>query len=221
MRWVFPETGLEQFELSIPDSPNTCVVILPTSDYSHRLIGSEIVEAGRMKPLRKNAFSSGRYAVHLAQSELGLEPSEILAAGRRPIWPAGQVGAITHSNDFAAAIVSCDLLSIGLDIERLGRIKEKLYDKLFTPLELASINEMADWEVETVIFSAKESIYKAIYFMLRRYVNFKEVELSLNAEDSSFFVSYIGEDMTSLRNHETRGYWSVCKDHVLTVVEIR
>ena len=98
-----------------------------------------------MKPLRKNAFSSGRFAVHLAQNELGLEASEILAVGRRPIWPAGQVGAITHSNDFAAAIVSCDLLSVGMDIERLGRIKEKLYDKFFTPRELASINEMTDW----------------------------------------------------------------------------
>ena len=221
MRWVFPETGLEQFELSIPDSPNTCVAILPISDYSDRLIGSEIVEAGHMKPLRKNAFSSGRYAVHLAQNELGLEPSEILAIGRRPIWPAGQVGAITHSNDFAAAIVSCDLLSVGLDIERLGRIKEKLYDKFFTPSELASINDMTDWEVETIIFSAKESIYKAIYFIVQRYVKFKEVELTLNAEDSSFSVSYIGENVMLLRNLETRGYWSIGKDHVLTVVEIR
>ena len=182
MRWVFPETGLEQFELSTPGSPNTCVAILPTSDYSHRLIGSEIVEAGHMKPLRKNAFSSGRYAVHLAQNELELAPAEILAIGSRPIWPEGQVAAITHSNDFAAAIVSCDLLSVGMDIEMLGRIKEKLYDKFFTPSELASINEMTDWEVETIIFSAKESIYKAIYFMVQRYVKFKEVELTLHFE---------------------------------------
>ena len=80
---------------------------------------------------------------------------------------------------------------------------------------------MTDWEGETIIFSAKESIYKAIYFILRRYVNFKEVELTLNAEDSSFSVSYIGENMMSLRDHKTRGYWSVWKDHVLTVVEIR
>ena len=108
-----------------------------------------------------------------------------------------------------------------MDIERLGRIKEKLYDKFFTPSELASINEMTDWEVETIIFSAKESIYKAIYFIVQRYVKFKEVELTLNAEDSSFSVSYIGENMMSLRNLETRGYWSICKDHVLTVVEIR
>ena len=221
MRWVFPETELEQFEFSIPDSPNTCVAILSTSDYSHKLIGSEIVKAGHMKRLRKNAFSSGRYAAHLAQNELGLEPSEILAAGRKPIWPAGQVGSITHSIDFAGAIVSCDLLSVGLDIERLGRIKEKLYDKFFTPSELASINEMTDWEAETIVFSAKESIYKAIYCMLRRYVNFKEVELTLNTEDSSFSVSYLGENMTSLQNHKTCGYWSVCKGHVLTVVEIR
>ena len=221
MRWVFPETGFEQFEFSIPESPNTCVAILSTSDYSRKLIGSEAAKAEHMKPLRKNAFSSGRYAVHLAQNELGLEPSEILAAGRRPIWPAGQVGAITHSTDLAAAIVSCDVFSVGLDIERLGRIKEKLYDKFFTSLELESINEMTDREGETIIFSAKESIYKAIYFTLRRYVNFKEVELTLNAEDSSFSVSYIGENMASLRNHRTRGYWSVCKDHVLTLVEIR
>ena len=221
MRWVFPETGFEQFEFSIPESPNTCAAILSTSDYSHKLIGSEAAKAEHMKPSRKNAFSSGRYAVHLAQNELGLEPSEILAAGRRPIWPAGQVGAITHSTDFAAAIVSCDLLSVGLDIERLGRIKEKLYNKFFTSSELASISEMTGWEAESIIFSAKESIYKAIYFMLRRYVNFKEVELAINAEDSSFSVRYIGENMTSLRNLETRGYWSICKNHVLTIVEIR
>ena len=221
MRWVFPEKGWEQFELSVPDLPNTCVAILPTSDYSHKLVGSEIVKAAHMKPLRKNAFSSGRYAAHLAQNELGVEPSEIFSAGRQPIWPAGQVGAITHSTDFAAAIVSRDLLSVGLDIERLGRIKENLYDKFFTPSELASINEMTGWEGETIIFSAKESIYKAIYFILRRYVNFKEVELALNIEDSTFSVSYIGENMMSLQHHKTCGYWSVCKDHVLTVVEIR
>ena len=41
------------------------------------------------------------------------------------------MGAIAHSSDLAAAIVSCDLLSVGLDIERLGRIKEKLYDKFY------------------------------------------------------------------------------------------
>ena len=221
MRWVFPETGLEQFEISIPDAPNTCAAILSTSDYSHKLIGSDAAKAEHMKPLRKNAFSSGRYAVHLAQNGLGLEPSEILAAGRQPIWPAGQVGAITHSTDFAAAIVSCDLLSVGLDIERLGRIKEKLYNKFFTSSELVSISEMTGWEAESIIFSAKESIYKAIYFIVQRYVNFKEVELTLNPGNSTFSVSYIGENMASLRDHRTRGYWSVCKDHVLTLVEIR
>ena len=131
------------------------------------------------------------------------------------------MGAITHSTDFAAAILSCDVLSVGLDIERLGRIKEKLYDKFFTPSELASINEVTDLEVETIIFSAKESIYKAIYFIVQRYVNFKEGELTLNPGNSTFSVSYIGENMMSLRNLETRGYWSVCKDHVLTAVEIR
>ena len=197
MRWVFPETGLEQFELSIPYSPNTCVVILTVSDYSHRLIGSEIAEAGRMKPLRKNAFSSGRYAVHLAQNELGLAPSEILAEGRRPIWPSGQVGAITHSNDFAAAIVSCDLLSVGLDIERLGRIKEKLYHKFFTAAELTLISQMPGSEVESILFSGKESVYKAIYFIVQRYVNFQEVELVLKPENSSLSLNNIAKNMAT------------------------
>ena len=65
------------------------------------------------------------------------------------------MGAITHSNDFAAAIVSCDLLSVGMDIERLGRIKEKLYDKFFTPSELASINEMTDGKLRPLYFLRK------------------------------------------------------------------
>ena len=106
MRWIFPETGLEQFELPIPGSPNTCVAILLISDYTHKLMGSEITKAEPMSSLRKNAFTSGRYAAHLAQNELGLEPSEIPASGRKPIWPAGQVGAITHSTKYAAAVVS-------------------------------------------------------------------------------------------------------------------
>ena len=157
-------------------------------------------------------------------SEVQLEAMDIEGIDVAVMFPSRGLSVLTRpnmDNDFAAAIVSCDLLSVGMDIERLGRIKEKLYDKFFTPSELASINEMTDWEVETIIFSAKESIYKAIYFIVQRYVKFKEVELTLNAEDSSFSVSYIGENMMSLRNLETRGYWSICKDHVLTAVEIR
>ena len=221
MRWVFLDTGLEQFELSIPGSPNTCVAILVISNYTHKLLGSEITKAEPMRSLRKNAFTSGRYAAHLAQNELGLEPSEIPALGRRPIWPVGQVGAITHSTKYAAAIVSEDLFSVGLDVERLGRIKEKLYHKLFTAAELDAINQMAGSEMESVIFSAKESIFKAIYSIVQRYVNFQEVELVLKPENSSFSVNYIGKNMASLQNLETIGYWSVFKDHVLTVVEIR
>ena len=221
MRWVFLETGLEQFQLPIPGSPNTCVAILLISDYSHKLLGSEITKAESMRSLRKNAFTSGRYAAHLAQNELGLEPSEIPALGRKPIWPAGQVGAITHSTKYAAAVVSEDLVGVGLDIERLGRVKEKLYQRLFTAAELALISQMPGSEVESILFSGKESVYKAIYFIVQRYVNFQEVELVLKPENSSFYVNYIGKNMASLQNLETLGYWSVFKDHVLTIVEIR
>ena len=221
MRWVFEDKGMEQFELSIPGSSNTCVAIISIADYSDKLLGSEVVKAALMKPLRKNAFSSGRHAVHLAQNELGLEPSEIPAAGRKPIWPIGQVGSITHSTDFAAAIVSRDLLSVGVDIERLGRIKQKLHNKFFTSTEISSISQMTEGGADSIIFSAKESIYKAIYSIVERYVNFQEVELILSPKNSTFSVSYMGENMSSLRNYETCGYGSVFKGHVLTVVEIR
>ena len=221
MRWVFPETALEQFKLLVPDLPHTCVAFLSVSDYTHKLIGSEVIKVERMKSSRKNAFSSGRYAAHLAQNDLGLKPSEIRASGRKPLWPAGQVGAITHSTKYAAAIVSYDLFSVGIDIERLGRIKEKLYKKFFTSAELTSISRMNSLEAESIIFSAKESIYKAIYHIVQRYVSFTEVELILKPENSSFSVNFIGENMAPLQNLKTFGYWSVFKDHVLTVVEVR
>ena len=131
------------------------------------------------------------------------------------------MGAITHSTKYAAAVVSEDLVGVGLDIERLGRVKEKLYQRLFTAAELALISQMPGSEVESILFSGKESVYKAIYFIVQRYVNFQEVELVLKPENSSFYVNYIGKNMASLQNLETLGYWSVFKDHVLTIVEIR
>ena len=103
----------------------------------------------------------------------------------------------------------------------MGRVKEKLYQRLFTAAELALISQMPGSEVESILFSGKESVYKAIYFIVQRYVNFQEVELVLKPENSSFYVNYIGKNMASLQNLETLGYWSVFKDHVLTVVEIR
>jgi enterobactin synthetase component D len=135
--------------------------------------------AGRLPPVRRREFVTGRTAIHAA---LGDPDIPILANDRRaPVLPAGWVGSISHKGALAAALVApAGEGWVGVDVERAAPPRVDIARRILTPREQACVLDRG--RAVTLRFAIKEAIYKAIDPHLRRYVAFTEVELDLDGE---------------------------------------
>jgi hypothetical protein len=114
-----------------------------------------------MFPGRRREFWMGRSAAHRALVDLGAADSPVLAARRRPVFPAGLTGSISHSAGAAVAIVaSADRFgSLGIDLE-LNPLPESASALVLGSEEL---ERFTDGQCScTEAFAAKEAVYKAL-----------------------------------------------------------
>jgi len=88
---------------------------------------------------RRDEFAAGRGAARRALSMLDIPSMPIPRADdRRPIWPGGIVGSISHAENVAAAIVGRaeDIDGVGLDIEAAAPLKKELLRHILTAEEV-------------------------------------------------------------------------------------
>ena len=129
---------------------------------------------------RRREFAAGRGAARRALGLLGIPPTPIPRADdRRPIWPRGIVGSISHAEGFAAAIVGRDeaFAGVGLDIEAAVPLASDLHRHILTPTELracAAAPMVGGAPRCMAAFVAKEALYKAIYPITRRFFGFQD-----------------------------------------------
>jgi 4'-phosphopantetheinyl transferase EntD len=142
---------------------------------------------------RQQEFCLGRAAAHEAlNSLLGQSIQPILKGSRgEPLWPEGIVGAITHSQGIAVAAVSHAKLSMGLgiDIERINRrVSRGISRHICLPAEEDWIRAQESEAAVRLImlFSAKESIFKACYPLEKVFLNYRDAELSWEPVDQEF-----------------------------------
>lgn len=134
---------------------------------------------------RLEDFSTGRYCAIKALEQLGINNSIIpIGKDREPIWPDGIVGSISHCDSLTGAIVakSSDHISLGLDIEEIGRVTPDLWDLVFTENEKNYLFRLSDEDIlvqSTAIFSIKEAFYKFQHPLTKTYLDFLEVEVAL------------------------------------------
>jgi enterobactin synthetase component D len=127
---------------------------------------------------RRRAFAVGRVAARDALERLLLHPPLPVLPGldREPCWPEGVVGSISHSGGWGLAAVDRvnRTMALGLDLEYLPEL---------SGMEIASfvadIDELqwigADPRRLLALFSAKESVYKALYPSCRAYFGFDAI----------------------------------------------
>jgi 4'-phosphopantetheinyl transferase EntD len=107
-----------------------------------------------------------------------------------PQWPPGIVGSITHCARYraAAAAHARDVLSIGLDAELDEVLPGGVLEAVSLPGErerlrgLMAVAPGTCWD--RLLFSAKETTYKAWFPLARRWLDFEDVDI--NARDGSF-----------------------------------
>lgn len=134
---------------------------------------------------RQSEFLAGRICAAEALALSGHRfqlPARDTASGR-PVWPAGHCGSITHSHGVAAAVTGptdC-WKGLGLDVERLilAPRAKRLSGAILVPDErhwLEGQDEQTVASRLTLIFSAKESLFKALNPLTGVYFGFQDAE---------------------------------------------
>ena len=134
---------------------------------------------------RKEHYRSGRICAGEVLSKLGTRGQPVLrdSQTREPLWPEGISGAITHSGNWAAAAAgkTSDVSGIGIDLEDLERqVDSRISRHVCIPEEQKWLQECEEDFLEKnlkIIFSAKESIFKAFFPYTRTYLHFHDARI--------------------------------------------
>lgn len=148
-------------------------------------------------PRRRSQFLAGRLAAKQALTfhQQSLAQVQVLVGGsREPIWPNKILGSISHSE--ATSIVSVSRQSsaksgLGIDIQQLidadfqAQISSTVLTEKDSLLLAFNSSKLASSLLFTVIFSAKESFFKAVFNTVGQYFDFSDVsivELNVNQQ---------------------------------------
>ena len=134
---------------------------------------------------RKEHYRSGRICAGEVLSKLGTLGQPVLRdpQTREPLWPEGISGAITHSGNWAAAAAgkTSEVSGIGIDLEDLEKqVDSRISRHVCIPEEKKWLQECGEDFLEQylkIIFSAKESIFKAFFPYSRTYLHFHDARI--------------------------------------------
>lgn len=174
---------------------------------------------------RRSEFATGRACAHHLLERLG-RPHEPLLRGARgaPVWPPGTVGSITHTDRFVAAAVSSDpgIASIGIDVESNEPLPEGVARIVCTDNELRALVALATAEPtiawDRLVFSAKESVYKAGFPVTSEWLGFQDVELVVDPGTGSFRATLSPERASSWRLGRLTGRFNVVDGLIVTAL---
>ncbi|HEY8501288.1 MAG TPA: 4'-phosphopantetheinyl transferase superfamily protein [Solirubrobacterales bacterium] len=179
---------------------------------------------------RRREFASGRACARQALVSLGAAPVPI-PKGRKgePLWPPGLVGSITHCQGLRAAAVARaeDVVSLGIDAEVNAPLPRGVFERIACGEELALRGPAELDGVEAVhrdrlLFSAKESIYKAWFQLRRCWLGFSDARVSVDLADTSFrcLLRVPGPWVGGVQLQELRGRWTVGEGLLASAVVI-
>jgi 4'-phosphopantetheinyl transferase EntD len=120
-------------------------------------------------------------------------PAPILPGTRgAPGWPAGIVGSMTHCAGYRAAAVAREEYgaSIGIDAEPHGPLPDGVLEAIARPEEHRWLAELAvrapDVHWDRLLFSMKESVYKAWYPLTHSWLDFEQASITVEPSEGTF-----------------------------------
>ncbi|MGX1881816.1 4'-phosphopantetheinyl transferase family protein [Streptomyces sp. NPDC055287] len=147
----------------------------------------------RAVPKRRREFATVRDCARRALVRLGVQPGPIVTGERgAPRWPELTVGSMTHCAGYRAAAVAWrrDILTLGIDAEPDEPLPQGVLDAVTVNGERAALARLTagrpgvNWD--RLLFSAKESVYKAWYPLTGRWLDFTDAELDFDPERATF-----------------------------------
>jgi 4'-phosphopantetheinyl transferase EntD len=193
------------------------------------LFPEEEAVLGRAVEKRRREFTTGRACAHAALAALGVRPAPLLPGpGGAPRWPDGVTGSITHCEGYRAAGVASTrhLAALGLDAEPDGPLPDGVLEMITCGTERAQIHLLdgrrpgVSWG--RLLFSAKESVYKAWFPLAGRWLGFDQAEITIEPGPRTFTARLLvpgplvaGSPLTVLH-----GRWLAGRGLVATAVTV-
>jgi 4'-phosphopantetheinyl transferase EntD len=178
---------------------------------------------------RRKEFTTGRFCARTALGQLGFPPVPVLPGPKRePVWPDGVVGSITHCTGYRAAAVArtTDFRSIGIDAEPNAPTPKGVLEAIAVPTELARMDGLREagdkvsWD--RLLFSAKESVYKAWFPLTRLWLGFEDADVTIDPDAGTFSARILieapivdGEPLTGFT-----GRWLARDGFVITSIAV-
>lgn len=212
---------------------HSSVHLISTHFDKTRLLPDDFVRCGvpmiNAVAKRQAEFLAGRICAREALERL-TGAGSVPASGedRAPQWPKGTVGSITHSGDYAAAIVGSlqNWRGLGLDAESLipEQRAQRLAGEILTPAELDRLGPLNAAEQAlriTLTFSAKESLFKALYPQVLKRFWFHDAELLSVTPDQHFTLRLLIDlDGSWTTGSVVTGQFCLFDDYLLTLIAI-
>jgi 4'-phosphopantetheinyl transferase EntD len=185
-----------------------------------RLYPEEAAAVATATARRRREFAATRACARAALERLGRRP---VAIGRNqdgsPQWPAGVTGSLTHCSGYRAAAVAhqAHVPSVGIDAEPHLPLSAGLLDVIATRAERDHLTALrrrlpsVHWD--RLLFSAKESVFKAWFPLTGTWLDFADATLGFEVGSQTFSVRLRRPGPVTLT-----GRWLAGADVVVTVV---
>jgi len=132
---------------------------------------------------RHTEFIAGRLCAALALQDMHVVAEFPLPIhDRLPLWPSRILGSISHCTKLAAAITvtRSNYQALGIDVECLipSATARAIQPNICRHEELVHLNQHISDQARslTMLFSAKEALYKALFPSVRRFMDFDTAE---------------------------------------------
>ncbi|AEB42802.1 4'-phosphopantetheinyl transferase [Micromonospora maris AB-18-032] len=173
--------------------PTVAVAVAEPADWTGELYAVEAACLGeRAVDSRRRDFTAGRVCARRAMAMLGL-PAVAVPAGpdRSPVWPPGTVGTITHTKGYCAAAVgrTSEIRAVGMDAEQHRVLGAEVSRLICLPEEEEQHDRLPSgvaWS--TVVFSAKETVYKIWHPIVGDWLGFHDALVELDPATATFIA---------------------------------
>jgi len=206
----------------------SCVAVAAThGEIDAELFPEEEEAVANAVERRRREFVTSRACARAALGRLGL-PAQAIPRGEHgaPRWPSGIVGSITHCDGYRACAVghTADVATLGVDAEPNQPLPEGLLPDIALPRERVWLRDFATVAPEVhwdrLLFSIKESVYKAWFPLAERWLGFEDAEVTVDREGRTFSARFLvpgptlgGRELTGLT-----GTWLVRDGIVLAAI---
>ncbi|MDJ0821987.1 MAG: 4'-phosphopantetheinyl transferase superfamily protein [Paracoccaceae bacterium] len=189
-------------------------------DCTPHLVPEEATYVKGCHPKRRAEFTAGRDCANAALAALGASTGIVgIGPDRRPIWPTGYTGTITHCDGLCLAVASLSSRAqwLGSDAEPNAVLPRGVAPRVLSPDEQAAQRQSG--QTDRIWFSAKECVFKALYPVVQEFFGFEHAHIEPRVGDGTFSAFLSPWLRDKVDTDRLSGHLFVSPEFIVTLIE--